>query len=1173
MLGKTISHYKIFEKLGEGGMGVVYKAEDTKLKRTVALKFLRQESTRDSEAIDRFVQEAQAAAALNYPNICTVYEIDEVDGKYFIAMEYIDGQSLKEKIESGPLDVNNAVDIAIQVAEGLYKAHEKGMIHRDIKSANIMMNDEWNAKIMDFGLAKLAGQVGITKTGTTLGTVAYMSPEQTRGKEVDHRTDIWSLGVVLYEMLAGHLPFRGEYEQAVVYSILNVEPELITGLQHGVAKTLKQFVDKALVKNPDERYQLMEDVLVDLRAIRSGKHVAIKTVPMIQPVERHIVGRMNERAQLQRGLEAVTAGRGLLMCVTGEAGMGKTTFVENFFNELISSGSSYFIARGRSSERLAGTEGYLPILEALESLLHCSADDTLTEMMKQIAPTWYVEVVPLNSDDPSDARIIRDAKAASQERLKRELGAFLNEVSRLRPLILFVDDLHWADISTVDVLAFIGSKCESMPLLIVVSYRPEELLLSENQFTQVKQTMQTRRVCQEISLEFLNLDDIVNYLALEFPEHRFPKEFAQLIHKQTEGNPLFMVDLVLNLHDRMVIDKAKDRWVLKQSVVEIKSELPESIRSMIQRKIDQLTEPDRQLLIVASVQGNEFDSAVLATVLTLDPVEVEDRLEALANVHFFIRLIREYELPDMTPALHYSFVHILYQNAFYDSLSLTRKKNLCLSVAEKLLGFYGEKKSEIASELAFLFESGRDYTRASDFFILAAQNAMRLFANHEAETLFRRAISNAEKLPNKERSVRILKASLQLGQLHLTIGELEDSIVDFALAEKVAGETKGAEGQIYAICGQAQVNHLLRKMPETRALGNKALKLARAVKSTMGEASAQCVLAMERMCLGDLVAAEKYFSPAMQVLKKYDITPVTLEFAATYCFLPTWRLDYEQACNMSGWTIEETRKIGLHKQMTVSQYAMGMALGNQGLISEAFDIFYEATHLAEISDTHFMLARLPNALAWLYSELEDYKTAQKLNAKSVQVAQKLNDAEPGANAHVNLAHDYIITGEYDTAFEHLRAAEHLYESDIWFRWRYNIRLQAEFASYWIARGDLKLAAKHASTSLKAAEKTLSRKYIAWANKLLGDIAVLEDRVEEGKKHFETAMHILKDFPCPIIEWKILKASAELAKLRKDDVARDKFRGQARAIVQSLADSVKVEKLRKMFLSSKAVQEL
>ena len=288
MIGKTISHYRILEKLGEGGMGVVYKAEDTRLKRTVALKFLPPELTRDDETKQRFIHEAQAASAMDHQNICTVYEIDEVltEGRdqMFIAMAHYDGGTLKEKIESGPLALKEAIDIASQIGQGLQKAHTKGIIHRDIKPANILITNDGVVKIVDFGLAKLTGRIKITKTGTTIGTVAYMSPEQARGEEVDNRTDIWSLGVVLYEMVIGELPFRGEYEQAVVYSIMNEEPVPISDID----KEFERILNKALTKNPEDRYGNIEEIVKDLKSLKkdvqsepSQKTSRKKTVPSI----------------------------------------------------------------------------------------------------------------------------------------------------------------------------------------------------------------------------------------------------------------------------------------------------------------------------------------------------------------------------------------------------------------------------------------------------------------------------------------------------------------------------------------------------------------------------------------------------------------------------------------------------------------------------------------------------------------------------------------------------------------------------------------------------------------------------------------------------------------------------------------------------------------------------
>jgi TolB-like protein/Tfp pilus assembly protein PilF len=267
VIGQTLGHYRILEMLGQGGMGVVYKAEDTRLRRVVALKFLRPGMPRDPEITSRFVQEAQAAAALDHPNICSVHEIDEAGGQMYIAMAFVEGRSLKRRLEDGPLGVEEAVSIAIQVAEGLSEAHGRGIVHRDIKPGNIMVTEKGVAKITDFGLAKLSWGEDLTRTAAILGTAAYMSPEQAAGARLDHRSDIWSLGCVLYEMLAGRRPFGPGHDQAVIHAILNEEIRPISSLRREVPAKLEAIVRKCLEKEPRNRYHEAAGLVEALRAI------------------------------------------------------------------------------------------------------------------------------------------------------------------------------------------------------------------------------------------------------------------------------------------------------------------------------------------------------------------------------------------------------------------------------------------------------------------------------------------------------------------------------------------------------------------------------------------------------------------------------------------------------------------------------------------------------------------------------------------------------------------------------------------------------------------------------------------------------------------------------------------------------------------------------------------
>src|SRR3989441_9580114 len=459
------------------------------------------------------------------------------------------------------------------------------------------------------------------------------------------------------------------------------------GDRAGAVMAYEDFAKRLAQENEGQPAAETQALMTTVRARETaGAPVPSRThAPAIPARQRHTVGRARERAALLASFESAAAGHGQVVCVAGERGIGKPPLVEDCLAALAAGGRPCQIARGHCSERLAGTEAYLPLLEALQNLLHGAVGEAVAWAMKRAAPTWQAQFAPPSRVSGAPEPEVAASPAASQARMKLELAAFLEELTQASPLVLFFDDVHWIDPSTVDLLAYLGSRIASLPLLIVLAYRPSEMPLGKNLFWPMKLDLQTRGVCREIGLDFLTQDEVAQYLALEFPGHGFSPAFAALVHARTEGSPLFMVDLVRYLRDHGAIVKIAGSWALAGSLPDIERGLPESVRSMIERQLGQLAPIDRRLLVVASVQGQEFDSALVAKVLSRNPAGVEERLENLEHVHAFIRPLPQRGRPGQLQSVRYRFVPVLYQNALYASLTPTRRTSLSAAVARALL--------------------------------------------------------------------------------------------------------------------------------------------------------------------------------------------------------------------------------------------------------------------------------------------------------------------------------------------------------------------------------------------------------------------------------------------------------------------------------------------------------
>jgi len=1053
MTGKTLSHYKILEEVGSGGMGVVHRALDTTLNRPVALKFLTDHG-RD-EGIDRFLREARAASALNHPNIVTIHEIGEAEtGRYFV-MEWIDGVTLRVWMrEPRPLDA--VLSVAHQVAKALAAAHAAGIVHRDIKPENIMVRPDGYVKVLDFGLAQqMAGEevetLAVTRPGTILGTLRYMSPEQSRGESTYAASDIFSLGLVLYELVTGRHAFHADSTIGVLHGIQSQIPAP-PACQPALDDLILQMIEK------DAR---LRPTTADVAARLTGC-LTLEPAIASTPQHRDSVGRERERAELRAAFDAANRGAGQIVAVAGEPGIGKSTLVEDFVSEI---GSPIWIARGRCSERLAGAEAHLPFLEALDSLLE--RDRAVIKLMSEFAPSWYVQIAPMSAERGSTSRLLAETKSGSAERLMREMAAFVQELARHRPVVIFIDDLQWADVSTIDLIGYLAPKLARLRALILVTYRPADLTVSKHPFLRLKTDLVAHGALREVPVAFLTRQDIEQYVSQHLPEA--PAGLSALIYTKTEGNPLFMVDLV-----RYLLGHATPAdWT-----AEIERNIPESLRGMIERKLEQLGEDAHQLLRVAAVQGFEFDSAIVAEMLGRDPADVEEALQSLDRVHGLVKLEREQEFPNGVFSLRYQFVHVLYQNGLYTSLSPSRRASWSSKVAVAVEAAYGARKSTVAAELAFLYEMARDAWRASEHFLAAAEVASNRFANREAVALARRGlsclVSQTDSTEAKQRELALQKALLmplaalegygcpaaeRVSQRVIELSEeLEDTgslfaalngvlLLHVARAEcpaavktsermlAIADQSGSEVQQINARMWATIIRHHMGELAAAQhhaevciALGTRQNQAARLIGIFDPVVGALAESSRNLWMMGDTRRSIEYTGRAIELAREIG-HPESLSFALLFHgWMHGYRENWETCIRSTAEAISLGTEHGLVQTMAWNHCVHGWALAHVGDTAEGLDELERAIEssvriMGQVAMPHFfaMLAELLILLGKHTDALERIRHILKANETSRDLYFNAELHRLAAECHVALGQREAAEAAYEQAIETARS--------------------------------------------------------------------------------------------------------------------------------------------------------
>ena len=780
-MSDTPARYRVLEILGKGGMGEVFLADDTQLERKVALKFLPAELAADPVASQRFEREAKAAAALDHPYICKIYEIAEVDGKTCIAMEYVSGQTLDRVLADGALEPARALEIAAEVVEALQEAHARRILHRDLKPGNLMLTDQGHVKVMDFGLAKRLREPGttdsqvtthdtLTGVGSFVGTPAYMAPEQILGSTADERSDVFSFGVVLFELLGGSHPFRKETTSDTLAAIVRDPP---TPPHRAADPAVYAIFDKLLAKDPGDRYASFAEVHAEVRRLRDSASAwtAADDAAGGSPSggrRTPYVGRETEQGELLQLVDQAIRGRGGVMLIGGEPGVGKTRLVERV------------LARARERRCLAvtgrcyemeGTPPFVPFVEMVEQCMRIMPDDTLQTALGDAAAEVARLVPDLRRQFPDMPPPLALPPEQQQRYLFKNFTEFLERASRAQCLVFLLDDLQWADTSTALLLQHLAPQLDQMPMLILGTYRDVELT-DERPFANTLETLTRKRLAQRTTLQRLAETDVGAMLAaMGGPSP--PQALVDTVYRETQGNPFFVEEVFQHLSDERGLLDADGHWRPDLDVGDLK--VPEGVRLVTARRLARVSDEAQRVLRFAAIVGRSFSLPLLEAIGDVTGDRLLDALEE-AEQTFLI-------MASSSQEARWEFSHALIRQTLAERLSVPRRQRLHLRVADAIEQAAASPEAQAPDIAYHLQQAGdaADGARTVRYLTLAGDQALVAGAFDEALRQFT-AASSVQVEDDERRSADLRRRK---GQALRNLGRLVEAIAEWSDALSV----------------------------------------------------------------------------------------------------------------------------------------------------------------------------------------------------------------------------------------------------------------------------------------------------------------------------------------------------------------------------------------------------
>ena len=868
--------------------------------------------------------------------------------------------------------------------------------------------------------------------------------------------------------------------------------------------------------------------------------------PGIRAVEREMV-----IARVEAWMEKALDGRRQVVFITGETGIGKTTVVEAFV-ERVSADPGRHIAQGQCLEHFGEGEPYFPVLEALASLCRQPARDRVIEILWRHAPTWLAQM-PWLVGEPDRERLKRETLGAAKERMLREMAEAIEAFTAETPLILVLEDLQWSDNSTVDLIGHLARRPGLARLLIVGTFRPAETIVKRHPLRELQRELQAHRLCEQLPLELLSEAAIARYLEQRCPGSQSSQSLAHLVHERTDGNPLFVVNVVDSLISQGQMARRSDGWALTVPLDEIKIGIPDSLQQLIENQLERLGDDERRVLSVASVAGLEFSTRTVSGGMD-DPIaEIESVCEALSRRRQFIRPARMIQLRDGSLLERYGFIHEFYQRVLYSGVPQPRRVALHRRIGAFQETAYADHLAEISAELSVHFGEGRDYLRAVRYRRLSAENAVKLYANREAIEHLGHAVKLLAYVPVQERAALEVAILDQRGTAHRTMDDNAAAAADFERAVDCGRQAERPDWEVRALL---KLSAVLFWTDQERglAVAERAVDFSRNLPDPYLHLQARGYCASRRIRLrgwseDDFQSCMAAADAARQIQDKAFLGLHTMSCS----FFLSYRSQEREACIAA----DEGLRIGLETNdsfLYIScQYFKAWALLHLGEWGQALQLVRDGIQLSESSGHGTATVVLRMIEARLHMQAFDFRSAREIAAKTLPNAR---EGFPRLITLVALGEGLLGLGEYDRA---LQCFEEVTQSSEQGRfrldWIFHLPLYRARGELWLRRREFARARQDALYLCELAAQPGQRTYMALGRRVLAEIAMAENNDEEAESQIERARAALENVEAPLAEWRVFATSAELDRRLAHPKRAAEYQARAVSALRRIAASM------------------